>query len=605
MEAQNMKPARTFLLFLLVLGLGVYIVFVDQYRDSTAEREDELRRAFRIDPARTTRIAIRRPEYEIEMTLQQQEWVLTHPRGTRAQEAIIRQTLSRLRTLTRGELITPADMRERGQTLADFGLAVPSLILTLEDNQGTREYRVGNPNPLGNALFVKEESSQNIMLVSTDLLEILPTDPTLFRDRRLIPFSPDEIRTLTLRSADRVIRLERNGGPWLLTEPSRFPANEHAVQGLLDRITQARIESFADAATPEDETYGLDAEAAVLRAMPVSGQEAVEIRIGAGVSGQPGLRYARFAGRQGVFVVSEGVYALARMEEMALRDPRVLPLEAEAVTALSLWSPEGAELRLRRGETGWSITRPAERAADEERILRLLELWTTARVEDMLHGAPDSEILYRARFDVEQPGLQIPRQFTVRQAPDLPGRVWIQPEGSDTVWQVVPDILARLPTRTIDYQSRVVLRFDPSTVIRVNVQQNGESVTFTRTGPDAAWTGEGVDPNPVALHTLLSSAARLRAEDLLEDSPASFVDAADQEGTLRLSFGLSGGDTPNRTLLLRQPDPDQPMTGLLLGGDTPFRLSAEISSLLRAPLHRVRPPPSDGDSDDSPRSEED
>ena len=71
-----MKRSGTFLLLIAVLGLGAYILLVDQHRESTPERQEELRRAFRIDPDRTTFLGIRRAEYHIELERVQQECLL-------------------------------------------------------------------------------------------------------------------------------------------------------------------------------------------------------------------------------------------------------------------------------------------------------------------------------------------------------------------------------------------------------------------------------------------------------------------------------------------------------------------------------------------------
>lgn len=583
-----MKRSGTFLLLIAVLGLGAYILLVDQHRESTPERQEELRRAFRIDPDRTTFLGIRRAEYHIELERVQQEWVFRVPEGARAQDSMVRQTLSRLRGLSRGELITPADMRARGQTLADFGLEIPTAILQIEDHHGRREYRVGNFNPLGTALFVKEENSSNIMAISSDLLEILPLDPTLFRDRRLLPFPMEDLRQLTLRSTDRVMRLERQDQHWQITEPAPALADAQAMEGILQRLGQARIEQFVEERGGDTTRFGFES-AVILRAHARGDRQPVELRIGAVVPGEAGQRYARFAGRQGVFTVSEGLRQLVQIEEMALRDRRVLPVAFGDIRRISLWGPENGELRLRRSGDQWQIRLPTERPASAERVERLWEVWSASRIELLPEDPPESELLYRIAFELsDRP--DAPLTFAVHRAVAAPGRVWLRPEGQAAFWQVLPDTLAFFPTDALAYQSRVVLQFTPSDVIRVSLSQSGEEQQVTRTAAQASWQSPGGIPNPVALHQLLSLASSLRADTLLPTDPALVPEAA----AIRISFGLGGTAPANRTLLLFAGEAEEEAwTGFVLGGTARFTLPADTVRQLTQPLLRPTPPAED------------
>jgi hypothetical protein len=153
-------------------------------------------------------------------------------------------------------------------------------------------------------------------------------------------------------------------------------------------------------------------------------------------------------------------------------------------------------------------------------------------------------------------------------------------------------MLGNLPPEALAFQSRVLLRFDPSEVVRVNVTRNRQSQTYIRPGAADSWVSDGAPPDPVALHALLSFAARLRVDELLEEIPAVFTAAEPDPDLIRISFGLSGADAANRTLLLLR-EASGNWLGWILGQDTAFRLSGQAAELLTTPLSRPLPPESE------------
>ncbi|MGA0369647.1 MAG: DUF4340 domain-containing protein, partial [Kiritimatiellia bacterium] len=171
-----MSASKTIFLLMLVLGLGGYIWFYEINQLSSAEKRALQRQAFDLQVEQINGIGIQTADYKVELTQTDLGWELVRPKGARAAAPVVQQLLARLKTLGKGDLITPADMRADEKSLAEFGLAVPRIKLTLRSPAQVREYQVGDVNPLGNSVYVKEESTQNVMPVSTDLLEILPKD---------------------------------------------------------------------------------------------------------------------------------------------------------------------------------------------------------------------------------------------------------------------------------------------------------------------------------------------------------------------------------------------------------------------------------------------
>ncbi|MCC5843280.1 MAG: DUF4340 domain-containing protein [Verrucomicrobia bacterium] len=581
-----MKAFRSLILLLLVLGLGAYIYWVDAEKESTPEREAAQRRAFSIDLDRLDGVTIRRPEYTLGLRRQGEEWLLSSPEGVPASQATVRQTLSRLRALSRGELITPADMRERGQTLADFGLAVPVAVLTLEDSRGERRYRIGNPNPLGNALYVKEESSQNVMLISSDLMEILPLRADAFRDRRILTPPANAVRGLSFHSPERMVRLEVQGDQWVLSEPFRFPAQQDRVASLLEQLASARIERFLLPDEVSGEPFGRDEDLVTLRAQFSGSTPQLELEIGNRVPGEPQSRYARFAGQEGVFVVSEGLRSLTLTELLALQKLNILPVSPEQISGFTVLSAGRTEpIELSRISGGWEIRTPMSGRASTDIAGRVLEAWTAAMIEERHPLEQASDLLYTFSVRLKDPSYHVPTEFEVYTDESNPAAVWVRPGGMNELWRIFPDTLKYVPQESLAYLSRTVLQFPVDAVIRLRIFTPEGDVTLTREDPQAPWggpeSGETVDRGRVG--DVLAAFGALNAQHLLERGSVNLGDWGLEDAPYRVSVGLGGSKPGSRTLRLA-PHPEWGLVGTVQGQDLVFALPKTLLEYLEPSL---------------------
>lgn len=580
-----MKSFRTFFLLFLVLGLGAYIYFHERHTQSTAAHADEMMRAFSVDPDRAERLLIRLPEYEVDLHRVGGEWRMKEPEGALAQGAMVRQLLSRLRGLPRGELISPADMRAGGYTLADFGLAVPKAVLAIQDHRGLKEYRIGNPNPLETELYIKEEGSQYVMLVSLDLLEILPKSASALRDRHITTFPTDRIDSFSLIRPSGVLRIEKRGDAWRMLDPGRHLADTEAVREWLHKITTARIESFLDAPSDDLETYGLHDPAAEIRIHASNGDSPVELQLGRPAEGRPGQRFARFAGKEGVFVVSEGVMVLALTDSMELRDRSVMTLDRSRIVQIRM-TEDDSHMLLRKTGGSWNFVRPVERPASQAHVDRLLDIWASGMIESVMPLQEEIPVSYRVNFQTQITDAEGGLTFDILDAEDAaPGRVWLKPAGVDEIWQVLPEDIAYLPRQPLAYLSRDVLRFQADQVIRISFQRGGETLVFHREEAEKPWRlaeSERGLPNETVIEAILDQASNLRAERLVSLNGFGALSPEQEPNRLRISFGLSGDAQANRTLLIH-PDPVSGSRHVKVQGrDLVFTLNEEVERILLA-----------------------
>jgi len=542
-----MRGSKTVFLLFCVLLLGGYIWFVERNRLSLAEQKAVDRQAFDLSMDRVDRIGIRTSSLEVEMVFDGTRWILTEPEGARASQPVVHQLLARFRNLSRGEFITPADMRSRSLTLADFGLEVPRMILTLGVEDERRVYSVGSTNPLETALYVKEESSQNVMLISSDLLSILPPDVSHFRDPDLFSVSPSEVQEIALVSSQGTVRLEREGDSWWLVNPTRARSDNAKVNDLLQKLSKSRIEAVVNRPGPDEmEAFHAAGHVDVLRLWAGTQPVPIEIEIGGTVPGNADRCYARIVGLEGLVEVSRGLRVLAQTPSAALRDRSVLSLPPNTIHTVEITDGDDVIL-LKKQDSGWHLQEPLNLPASGAHIQRLITQWHDAMVESFLSGdkAPEPSSTWTVSFQSGEPPAGATFTVVDNQAP--PGRAFVKKSSSGELLQVVPDVVKFFPRDALFYVSKQIVTFDPSAAVRISVEHQGDTFTVSRTTVEASWSEKdgGEKANDAVLLEVLNTVSRLAADAVMAYQP----DAAADPDYL-LSIGLGGKHPENITLAL-------------------------------------------------------
>ncbi len=579
-----MKTSKTILLLLVVLGMGAYIWFYEIHQMTTADKKALELQAFNLPVDLVNGIGLRTPDYEVELEKTDQGWELLSPKGARAALPVVQQLLARIKTLDKGELITPADIRAKGQTLAEYGLSVPRIKLMLKTAGQTRMYEVGDKNPLGNSLYVKEESTQNVMLVSTDLLEVLPKDLLAFRDKTLFPLHEEEVQAIDLINGERTIRLEKRNGLWMLKAPMNTLADQEKVLSLIQKLLQARIEGIINEPSSEDlENFTLAKGEQIIRLWSANSKVPVEVSVGGDVPLNPDHLLLRISGQEGLVIVSKGMRSVASSPVDLFRDRTLIAVDLPLVQEITV-EKEGQTLRLQKTGENWQVLDPVQLKASTERVQNMIQTWLNARVEHFVDEAPVGRVLMTVSFTSGTVAESKTLRFDVLEEDVAPGRVWLRKHGEEGKLVVVPDLVKYAPVDVLPYLSREVLNFDPEQAIRLSLTQEDKVLAVTRASKDQPWTaqGEGWKVNQAHVASILKSFSHLTAQNLVALNPSDLSLTGLDTPAIRLSIGLAGEQVSNRTLLVSLAEGGP--FGLIQGQNLIFRLSAADMELIQEPL---------------------
>ena len=241
-------------------------------RDGAATRQ----RLLRQDIDSFDSFEYRRGSFEIVCSRRHDDgqWDIEKPLATRADAEFIRRFLDGVASAAILEQLRPETLRRRGVSRENLGLGVGSPNLKLVRADGSFAEMAFGTNTVDGRLHIEmpDLPGHPILAVDKSLFDRLPAaDLSVFRDRRLLPFSEERLRQVELRSGSQIVALERDasGVGWMLRQPVEAPASAADVAALVRYFlslhaeiepgaspssVDIEAESSARHCTPEDAT---------------------------------------------------------------------------------------------------------------------------------------------------------------------------------------------------------------------------------------------------------------------------------------------------------------------------------------------------------------
>jgi hypothetical protein len=414
----------------------------------------------------------------------------------------------------------------------------------------------------------------------------------------VLEIEPDTVTALELRLEDsertaRVARVE-GSDTWRLESPIEYPADQGAVEDLIDLLAKLEAEAVIDDPPEDLSPFGLG-DARVPVRFWTGGAEPRVLWLG-GKAPIGSSRYA-LAGSDPPRLVTVEDWRAGRLRPtlQQLRDKRITRLDPGGVDALTVRRDGRLIVRAERGgEDDWSLTEPEAHEADGDRVQRLLQDVSFARAIGFLdppvdldaHGldAPDVELELRSGESTE----------TIRLA-KKGEKAFAQVAGRDLAFEIPLRILGQVPSDRFAYRYKRVLRLDDGAVRRLELEfpRDGESHAFVR--GDGEWRPEaaGIEVDSFRIEDILFAIRHVEATGVIEGQPERALHALEPP-RVRVTARDSDGNELG-WLDLGDPEPRagtvarSSQSGALwrvandIGEDVPLGLEAFRNNWLREP----------------------
>jgi hypothetical protein len=346
-------------------------------------------------------IVITSGEAEVKLRKQGGRWELESPIKDRADEAAVREILSRCAVL-RKEASFPAKELDKKQ-LKSFGVAKPNLKLKLEGRNAPPEFLFGKGTAVDGKMYLRLEGSNNVHIVSSELRGMISQPADTFRDHRLADVEGAHVDHVSLKVPHGKIELTKQAGQWVLSQPLKARAGETAVTDLIGSLLNTEILGFASDKGANLNLFGLSEPRAVVTFRATSREKPVTVELG-GKDEKTGNIYARLPGRESICLLPARVERILTLQPNDFRDRKLARVELDMVDRITLAPSGKPKVVLQRQQEEWILRDGASSTpVNPAKVQTLIEALQTREVgkfvDDVASDLP--------RYGLEEPQLRI------------------------------------------------------------------------------------------------------------------------------------------------------------------------------------------------------
>ena len=350
-------------------------------------------------------------------------WKITAPMQWSANYFAINRMLNQLQFLEEEASFSVAEIKQTGQTLADYGLDEPQLHLTISHQDESIELSVGTATEIGNKFYLLGPSKKDIFVVNSQVIESLLVDLGDLRNREIFNIPVFEIDALSLQirapeavgNADFRVRVARTNNGWIFEAPLTAEADAAQVANTINTLTAAKVVEFKEQEASDPILQGL--ENPTMRVTLHGNKRQQTLLIGNKVpttkDEENSTYFARIEDNPTVFTVAADPFDKLREAQEALRERSFMSFDPTALTSIDI-SEGDLQIRLQKLETGsWQViestaeTDIQPRHADPEIITKLIDDLKNLRASSFAVDSPTPTDLDRLGFNTPRRSIKL------------------------------------------------------------------------------------------------------------------------------------------------------------------------------------------------------
>lgn len=515
-----MNTRSTWILVLLALVLGGYTYLTERPAGSTGAVAV---RFATFDPSQVQGIELLRSNGIVRVDRAGSGWRMSLPVVYGAQKTAVEGFIKALSELQPRRVISASELSAGGGTnsLKAFGFDAEPLTVKLEMASGSPLlYQIGGPTPLGAQFYFRQVGADGVFTGDDGFLGNLPPTPDHWRDRSLFDLRGQAFDRLEIRgpTAFTAVR-ESTNGAWRLVKPLSARADSERIEALINALQVTPVAAFvSDSPLVDLAAYGFqppESEFVLGRGT----NDLVHLQFGRVPTNSPEHVLVRRMATTNVILAPVQAGMLLRLPLPNFRDRSLAP-RLDGVSEVRFRS-DGGWVRVERQGTHWTVVEPRRFAADPALMDQFLRQLGGMTIVEFPNDVP---------ADLGRYGLQRPeRAFVVLAGTNELARldfgsqvgtddkVYVRRVDEPSIYATRLGELLRLPE--VADQIRL-MRFDPTNVVEIAIEQKGRKRLLTR-GANGRWTASSGSPAAFLNETVNETLFRLgRVESTRYRAPA-------------------------------------------------------------------------------------
>lgn len=474
-----MRLRLTIILALLNLIAFGTIYFLES-RESEKEKSGGLEPILSSSIRNSDRIEISGEAIPDKRTLQRsgRTWKMEEPVVWLANPNAIERIFQSLLFLKKNIHFTIEDIERNNQSLADYGLDNPALVIRLFRDDKETTVRVGATTDVGDRYYLLSPSGRDIFVVNEEVVRAVALDIQDVQSRRLFDinfFDVNEISIQPDKNKNLRIRLSVTEDGWKFDAPIQTKASAPAVDSRLQAMIESQISYIVAEDRVAPTTSGLSSPR--MRITLEGGDKRRTFLLGDPVTDEPEYAYGQIEGTPTIVKVREEPFLAMRDAQTRLREKSFISFRVPSLSSLDIAGSAGIEINLQRLEDdSWRVISNSENGefirypADDGVLAELLTSLLTLKAKRFVSDAPSVS-------DLERYGLIDPQRTVLIKGEKTQELLLgeIDPENMTLyakmlkepfVYAISMQIIRNLPLSPLAYRYRVLDRVPQAGKIR-------------------------------------------------------------------------------------------------------------------------------------------
>lgn len=449
------------------------------------------------------------------------QWKITSPIEWPANLFAIQRIITQLQFLTHEARFSIEEITKTGQSLADYGLKDPNIILKFRDINGEHTLAIGNPTPLGNRVYIMDPDQKNILVVKDSLVDSIAANLEELRTHQIFNVPLYELNKLKIQifsPHNLKIWLSKNKDSWSFEAPIQTNANTILVDNTINQLISSSIHRIV---------LGDEADQAdILLRQPLmkitlegnNQKQTLTIAEPKKQNNDNREYYAQLEDNATIFTLSTKPFDALQNAQEGLREKQLITINPNALKNITVGQSR-KKIHLQKLENGaWQLVskdasgKLLTAAADDKELAKIQQRLGALEIISFVSDAPSNSDLENFGFNDPQRIIELDSDkkqvLLIGGLDPLSGNLYAKLEESPYVYCINPDILSFLPVNELYYKMRILDKLPKGAIItklKIIQLSPNEEILFE----------QSIDPSNINWERALTNTEELQKKSIL------------------------------------------------------------------------------------------
>lgn len=293
-------------------------------------------------------------------------WQITEPEKLAADSSTIDGLLSSLTGATPSEVVSehPTDLKE-------FGLDPPQTTIEVKTNTKPSEFtlRLGSSTPTSTGIYAQVGGEQRVITLASYMKDSLEKSLFDLRNKKVVTLTSDNIQRIDVSSKTGSYQLVKNtDGIWDLMLPPPVRADRFSVEGLVDELGSASMQSIVDESKTNLSRYGFSNPTLTIHISGADGSQTLVL------GKKDGSNYYAMNTAVGpVFTLGSDFLTQFQKKPSDLRAKSLFNFSTFEANKVTVDGPKGHQVFVQHKNSKWEQTEPASMVVPGGKMQTLLQ----------------------------------------------------------------------------------------------------------------------------------------------------------------------------------------------------------------------------------------